>query len=384
MTDQLLFVHACEMLERTNVFKKAPESLHYRNSTGETISLLSLVRDNREIKNRRMSSDRRLGRQKNDLACYRAIREAIVTYIRSYPAPCSFKSRMRGKFISWLRALQTEYRIPAEEQTIPEALILSEGEKDTVVMLLKSLQARGGITKKALEENLGIGPRAILKDMCKLDPSLRKDAPDMSEDEDSQSFYLGGQPVSAKIRSIKKKGSRANVYMTANTVHPIILQENLMQAGTLLLSLFRSCWDYDSNLSRYIALDIWFQLTPYAQERIRTVFSSVDMRFPKFLDELEDLMPDEQVLQMYQNERVMMNDPERNMSMMDRLIFHSKSKTRTCSLLVLETEDGVITLHDVRIEPASSASGERGYFAVTDDEEEQFFTIDQVVDLDGE
>ena len=380
MTDQLLLSYACEMLSRTNPYQKGVESFHYHCSQKDEISLLSLIDNHPDIRGHRMSSDKRLGKQKNIRTCFRAISNAMVTYMKSYPAASSCKSRMKEKFVLWLEAIRKEYQITDTDCSIPEALYPAEGEKDTVVMLLKSLQARGGITKKELQDNLGISPRAILKDLCKLDPSLGKTG-DLPPDDDIQPFYLGGQPVTAKIRAIKKPGERANSYMTVNTIHPLILQENLMQAGTLLLALARNWHDHDSNLSLCIGADIWFQLTLYAQERIRTVFISIDPVMAEFLGEIDRLLPDDQLLQSYQTEREMMREQNDLATPPDRLTYLSKAASRTCSNLVLETEDGPVTLRNVRITPAEDTEGGRGFLAVSDDESEIFFLSEQMADI---
>ena len=380
MTDQLLYTHACEMLEETNVFPRSADSFHYHLSPDDEVSLLSLIRNRPDIRNRRMSNDQRLADRKNNERCYQAIAAALVSYIKSYPAPASYKSRLREKFVSWLEAIRKEYHLTDERYVVPEELRPAEGEKDTIVMLLKSLQARGGLTKKELQDNLGIGSRAILKDMCKLDSSLGK-TDDAAEDDENQPFYLGGQPVTARIRAFKKAGTREHSYMTVNTVHPIILQENLMQAGTLLLALARNWRDYDSNLSRYIGMDIWFQLTPYAQDRIRAVFIPADPVMVDFLDYIDAAIPDDQFLQLFRTEREMMHDPEFNMTASDQLIYYSKGQSRTCSELILETEDGQMTLSNVRIIPAKDAAGMDGYIAVSEEESEVFFLPEQVADI---
>lgn len=382
MTDQFLYTHACEMLERTNVFQKPADSFLYHLGPDHEVSLLSLIKSHPGIGNRRMSSDQRLGGRKNNEVCYKAISDALISYVKSYPAPSSYKSRLRDKFVLWLEAIRKEYHLSKERCSVPEELYPAEGEKDTVVMLLKSLQARGGITKKELKDNLGISSRAILKDMCKLDPSLGKTDPYTSQS-DTQPFYLGGQRVTAKIRAVKKPGSREHSYMTVNTVHPLILQENLMQAGTLLLALARNWRDYDSNLSQYIGTDIWFQLTEYAQERIRKVFIPADPIMAEFLNYIESAIPDDKFLQLYRTEREMMHSPDYSMTAADQLIYFSKAGSRTCRKLILETEDGKLTLENVRILPAKDADGTDGYIAVPDDESgtEVFFLPEQVADI---
>ena len=156
-----------------------------------------------------------------------------------------------------------------------------------------------------------------------------------------------------------------------------------MQAGTLLLALARNWRDYDSNHSLYIGTDIWFQLTEYAQERIRKVFIPVDPIMAEFLNYFEEVIPDDQFLQLYQTEREMMYNPDYNMTAIDQLIYFSKAGSRICRELILETEDGELTLENVRILPAKDADGTDGYIAVPDNESgtEVFFLLRQVADI---
>ena len=122
MTDQLLLSYACEMLSRTNPYQKGVESFHYHCSQKDEISLLSLIDNHPDIRGHRMSSDKRLGKQKNIRTCFRAISNAMVTYMKSYPAASSCKSRMKEKFVLWLEAIRKEYQITDTDCSIPEAL----------------------------------------------------------------------------------------------------------------------------------------------------------------------------------------------------------------------------------------------------------------------
>lgn len=177
--------------------------------SGEEIALLELVRSHPVIGSRRMSRDKCGGNKINNAKCYKAIAEAMVKYADSYPAPSSFKKRMREKFVRWLEAIRSKYEFP-EQPEIPWGLYPEDGEKDTVVGMLQSLQFRRGVTKEELQVRLGIGPRAILKDLCKLDPTLREDGTE--EQETPVPFYIGGQPVRARrtcifcITSIRRSG----------------------------------------------------------------------------------------------------------------------------------------------------------------------------------
>ena len=82
-------------------------------------------------------------------------------------------------------------------------------------------------------------------------------------------------------------------------------------------------------LSLCIGADIWFQLTLYAQERIRTVFISIDPVMAEFLGEIDRLLPDDQLLQSYQTEREMMREQNDLATPPDRLTYLSKAASRS-------------------------------------------------------
>ena len=330
MNTTLLYDNAYKMLAETNVYSRSLEQLVYHDHRGEEIALLELVRSHPVIGSKRMSRDKRGGNKINNAKCYKAIAEAMVRYADSYPAPASFKKRVRENFVKWLEAIRSKYEFP-EQPEIPWGLYPEDGEKDTVVGMLQSLQSRRGVTKEELQIRLGIGPRAILKDLCKLDPTLREEG---TEEQDSpMPFYIGGQPVRARIRSKKYAGDRKKYYLTENSVHPLILQENLFQAATLLQALQRNYDEHESTVSSYLAVDIWSQLSDYARERIEYVFTAGDPDFAAFIEMLKDETPDGRI-PAYRTEREMFIGDE---SISERLLYYRKAD-RVCAKLCLEIE----------------------------------------------
>ena len=103
MTDKLLYTHACEMLEGTNVFRRPADSFHYHLSPGDEISLFSLISNHPDIRDRRMSSDQRLADRKNNKLCYKAVAAAMG--IRKTAIFWSF-SRMQACFMPSQRHLR--------------------------------------------------------------------------------------------------------------------------------------------------------------------------------------------------------------------------------------------------------------------------------------
>ena len=102
------------MLAETNVYSRPPEQLVYHDHSGEEIALLELVRSHPVISSRRMSRDKRSGVKINNAKCYQAIAEAMVKYADSYPAPASFKKRMRANLVRWLEAIRSKYEFPEQ------------------------------------------------------------------------------------------------------------------------------------------------------------------------------------------------------------------------------------------------------------------------------
>ena len=386
MTDQLLYDHAYEMLAATNVFSKPPEKLEYNVKYEEKCSLLDLIRSNKEIGSKRMSSDKRVGNRINNEKCFQAISGAMSKYAESYPAPASFKKRMRENFISWLEAIRAKYEF-FEQPEIPLELYSEDGENDTVVNLLLSLQSRHGVTRKELADKLGISTRAVLKDLLKLDPGLK--TTNLIKPEETLPFYIGGQPVRAIIEGEKPEGKRERRYKTINSIHPLILQENLFQTATLLQALQRNYDEHESTVSSYLAVDIWSQLSDYARERIEYVFAAGDPEFAEFLEMLKDEAPDERIpasLGAFRTEREIFNE---DWSIPDALRYYMKAD-RICQKLELESEnEGVIKYNNVRIrmkrwdevKKSYSRHGRRVFVAVTEKGEEIPFEESDVIDI---
>lgn len=112
----LLYDSAYKMLAETNVYSRPPEQFIYHDHLGEEYALLELVRSHPMIGSKRMSSDKRGGIKINNAKCYQAIAEAMVKYADSYPAPASFKKRMRENFVRWLEAIRSKYEFPEQPE----------------------------------------------------------------------------------------------------------------------------------------------------------------------------------------------------------------------------------------------------------------------------
>ena len=353
MNDQRLSGMALSMLESTNPYNKEVGLLYYHatmNRPGDevrTVGLCSLVEE--KLDKKHFNRDARYADRNNKEMCFTAIGRAMVEYVDSYPGPSSFKRRMRETFIAWLEKLKEKYEI--RNGTIPEHLYLAEGEKDMRISLIKSLHKRRGVTKKELTEELGIHQRSVMKNISRLDPSFSEETGVKREEEKKEKdpYMIGGQVVRLKVSSKKVDGEREKRYITYNTLHPLILLENVMQVGTLLKGLECLYENEEGDIAKGIAIDIWSQLSEFGRERIKRYYFD---ETSSFINDISDETPDEHAVT-YLSERAMkelMEQEGRWLSDDDKLLYYAKaSEDRICPYITIVTDDGEKTLTDVSI-----------------------------------
>lgn len=309
MKNRTLYDLAKEMLENTNPFEKPVDELYFetRNADGgyRSDSLCGFLR--KRLKMKRQSTDARFADRYNYPPCIEEIAGAMTKYLDSFPAPFSYKQHLRMKFHEWITDIQNQYNYKLGEAYLVD-LKAPSGEKDTAVAMLKELHAREGVTREDLSERLGINPRAVQKDLRKLDKDLYRGDKPVGEGE-YVPFYIGGQEVSVHIDEISsnEKGDRKKRFRTLNTVHPIVLQENLMEVGVLLKALSNKYFASESQISRRIALNIWYQLSDYAKDRIKKFIAEDDPDLKDLIAELEDDTPDQRMVTGFNTEREMLN-----------------------------------------------------------------------------
>lgn len=290
MSTDSLYSLAIEMLRSTSVYRKELEEFHYPSleDEDEDVRLVDIVRyrANRLIKRRKADNNEK------QLA-YQTVSESLAEYIENFPAVFSFKQNTKEKFTMWLEKIAVQYEI--EGAKIPDILKIQQNEKDTAIVMLKSLHERKGVSKEELTRKLGINHlRSIQKNLRKLSPGLYE-GPDIEKDNVYTPFRIGGQPVIADIRERGVNNKNQKLYNTPNTIHPIILQENLMQAGALLQALSRNFNEHCSEISVQIATDIWSQLSDYAKKRVEKVYAARDTDFADFINMLKDVCPNYRV-----------------------------------------------------------------------------------------
>ncbi len=337
-----LYKQAMRMLKKTNPYKKDIEEISYHSSDsheyGSVYSLCDMLRQ--QIEESLTRTDEEITDAADLQICFCAIGRTLSKYADAYPSSAAFKLKMRETFIQWMEKSIDVYRISGEP--IPESLYRSEGERDMLISMIKALHKRKGVTKKELRDILGIHPRSIMKNLSRLDPEMSETG---IENEKRMPFTLGGQTVRVKIQSHKKENKREWTYRTVNTLHPIVLLENIMQAGTLLKGMEKLYYDEENEVSTGIAIDIWSQLSDYGKERIKRYYFAED---PGFLEILEDETPDDHAVTFHTEREIMKNE---RMSPEERIVFYLKAPSRKCKWIVLDLEEE--GLGTVEIENAS-------------------------------
>jgi len=299
MIRESIYEIACEMLRVTNIFDKNIEGIKYHENIGEEdISLLGLIK-----KNTKQYDHRLRGKTEENLhRAYLSIEQAMCDYIEDYPVSFSFRQRTRKNFGTWLEKIRKEYSI--QRDTAEE---LKVKESDIGVAMLKILHDRKGVTYEDIHTELEIGERAIQKDLVKLCPSLYT-----GDKQPYAPLRLGGQPLHADISLVTEtESAREKRFYTPNTVHPLVLQENILQLSSLLKALCHQYYDYEDDISVWIATDIWSQMSEYARQKMFDYFAFTDPDLKEFLEILKDEYPDGHTCG-YHTERYMLSQIEMN------------------------------------------------------------------------
>ncbi len=347
---------AIDMLQSTNVFNVPIEEISCKRGN-KNYSLLKMVQE--EIENSSSLSSN------NADTAFRAIANATVKYLKIYTTQFSYKERLKLKFKFWLNKIAEAYSV--KESDIPLELEVDEDSIDVGVKLLKLLHSRDGVTKKDISGELNkISTRQIQKYLHKI------------SNEEECPLYIGGQPAKAYIQAFKKKGEKEAYYYTPNSIHPIVLQENVMQVYTLLKALY-NYYDSDSqsNIGLIIALDIWSQLSDYAKERMQDLARRDDS-----LQELIYLLegtdcPDDHICT-FLTEKDMAEAEE--LSVDEFLMYLQKVKERKASILIKENSRRIL-LEDCHISELRRENDVIIYVAKNKNGIRQTFTRGQVLQI---
>lgn len=365
MQGESIFGIACEMLQKTNVFNKEISEIGFTDQHGKKIRLIDLVKKETGKYNHRFR-----GWSEQNMQCaYEAIANAMPKYLDSgYSAPFSFKQRTKVNFETWLKNISYEYDIL--NPFVPEAL--NAKENHVGIAMVKLLHCREGITYSDIENKLDISDRSAQKNLVKLNPTLYN-----GPKEPYAPFCIGGQPLCANVELIDPKETDASQkrFWTRNSVHPLVLQENIMQLATLLNALCHQYFDREDQLSVLIAVDIWNQMSEYAQKKILTYFTHGNEDLKQFVLMLKQECPDDHVC-MYHTEREMLKEIEMSIDQaLEFLIKESRSRSGTILL-----SDGTC-LKNCHVCPNIGRDGRECYEATDECGEKYIITKEQISEI---
>lgn len=367
MSRESLFEIASEMMLQTNIFSKDITEIRYTNARQEEdIILLGCV----EAETKRYDHRFRGKSERNLQTAYKCIATAMAVYLESFPAVFSFKQQTKEHFLRWLQKIRQTYSIT--DVSMPEELTIGTKERDTGIAMLKLLHARTGVTYGDIKDGLGgISERAIQKDLIKISPSLYK-----GEGEPDVPFRLGGQPLIADIELVDKKETRAKYkrFRTLNSVHPLVLQEDIMQLATLLKALAYQYYDKEDDVSRIIAVDIWCQMSEYARQKIIDYFAFNDVALEDLISEINDPFPDDHTC-VYRTEKELLQEIE--MPIDQALSYLMKAERRT-GIIKLVSGDHIVVN---RILPTTLRDGMKAYDVVDNEGNTTTLTRDLIADI---
>ena len=366
MSREFLYEIAFEMLNVTNVFDSDLSEIKYTiRESGEAveISLLTLVKEEAQKDGRYKYR----GKSKENLQrTYDCIADALVLFLENYSTAYSYKQRVKAQFKEWLETIGSKFDI--DNNFIPESLV--PGEADLGIRILKLLHSRNGVTYDDFIRELGLkSERSAQKYLVKLSPSLYTGT---ANEPPYPPFYLGGHPLYAEIENIGDKyEAKKKRFISRNTIHPLVLQQNIMQLATMLKSLCHQYEDYGDEMARYIAVDIWYQLSDYAQSKIKNYYAYNDPDLEYFIRAIDGKCPDDHAV--YRKEKeYLLEDIERPID------------TALADLEKVRGRTGTIILNngkriEVRyLEKTRTEFGEKAYQATDINGDSVVFTLEQV------
>ena len=256
--------------------------------------------------------------KKTNLDIARIIAEGMADYLRAYTAPVSYKQRLWESCNNWFTRIVKRLDIPEAisfEDELPRPLI-----RDIGVDLIKALHDEGGKTKEQLSAELGIGEKTIQTELRALDPSLQERGKQI------RPLRLAGQELRPKIEyedraDENNPGTTRRYFKMKERLHPIALQLNTQEIGTLLYALYKRNEENHSILSREMAIDIWCQLSPYGQTRIEEIYGERSIGFQSFLEDIQDEIEDSRLITFHTEDE----QSENNMSRSELLLHALKS-----------------------------------------------------------
>ena len=208
------------------------------------------------------------GTELDDGELLKVISNGMGLFLQSFHARPAFKQKIYEKLVKWHRALEARFDLHLDGYVEAWPIPIAE---DTGIALVKQLHDRQGLTKKQLAINMGVNEKTIQTGVRKLDSSLCHGDSSMN----NEPFRIAGQEMHIRINEKVLPGSRGDKrYCVPETMHPLALQLNVTQVGSLLLALMQERNEGASGTACFeTAMDVWCQLSDYGQERMKQHFA---------------------------------------------------------------------------------------------------------------
>ena len=213
----------------------------------------------------------------DSISLYRMISEGMDSFLRSYPTSPSYKAhKMKPIFMQWNKRIAEKLDVHYSTEDWYNYV-----DKNIVIEIVKLLQTRKGIRVSELADKLGVSEKTIRSYLRLIDSHGTKSK------YSKQHVSVGGYPLTVNLKSqFKKKKSELpndiraaeKYYNTPNTVHPLVLFPNVVQAGTLIESLANQYCETNSEIALSMGIDIWCQLTDNCKGRLRLSYYSAHVK----------------------------------------------------------------------------------------------------------
>lgn len=328
MTYNNLYELAVKMLEETNPFKCDVDQLVYEVSEGQHKEEYKLLKILKELIGGHKKSVKREGSEQADLSfCLKYISEAFYKYYENFNSySYAHKNLVKQQLYNWQEDIKRKFNINNVE--LIKELEPGRDDLDKSIALIKLLHDRDGISVTTMSEKLDISTRAVQKGLKKLS----------GEGDENVLVHIGGQPVQIKLDI--KDDTRPPLYKTENTLHPLVLQENLMQAADLLEALADSYIEKERVISLVNAINVWTQLSDYAKNRIKIFYALFNANLKEFIELIESIAPNQKNITMFSNERNMIEDW--GGSQKEAFKFYIKGRNRHCSVKLKNRSDEIV------------------------------------------
>ena len=219
---------------------------------------------------------------------------AMNLYILGYRAVPAFKQKLYTRCTEWITCIAKYYNILDVDLLIKEEMVEPIHE-DPMVAFVKSIHAfddRTAPKKNDLAAELGVKEKTIRNWVNQLDPGWRKAGSGEKIIIDNKNIpRFGGQVLQVDVETATEK--REVKYYTPETLNPVALQMNVTQVGIVLKGL-QLANDMDvSDNSMDLAINVWTQLSPYCQKRLKDYYHPDDETFHSFIELVDATSNDE-------------------------------------------------------------------------------------------